>query len=155
VIEEKVKEVKCNFCKVLTDTSFLIALVVIIPFVVFTGMIIFFGIFENLKDLISIWTAWVGSVIGYFFGSRPVEALTDRVEKVLKDVDDGEDYYEEILDDYEEKLDVSESLIEEYKNKFDKSVSMIQYLLAKHGGQLTNLDKGVSERLKNEYGVII
>ncbi len=34
---------------------------------------------DLLKDIAAIWGAWIGSAIGYFFGSRPTETMLHSV----------------------------------------------------------------------------
>ena len=52
----------------------------------FIGAFIFVMVFnQNLfKDIASLWGAWIGAAIGYFFGSRPVDKLIEKIEDITK-----------------------------------------------------------------------
>ena len=52
----------------------------------FIGAFIFVMVFnQNLfKDIASLWEAWIGAAIGYFFGSRPVDKLIEKIEDITK-----------------------------------------------------------------------
>ena len=76
---------------------FTIAMVVIAAFIYFTGITVSPDSPNAFKDVAGIWGVWVGSVIGYFFGSRQVEELSRRVDSVLGDMDMNEDENERLV----------------------------------------------------------
>jgi len=39
---------------------------------------------ESIKILSGVFGGWIGTIIGYYFGQRPVKGLTDRVEDLTK-----------------------------------------------------------------------
>jgi hypothetical protein len=127
------------------DRAFILALVVILPFVYFTGVTLTPTNIAVFKDIAPVWGAWVGSVIGYFFGARQVEALTERVNAVLNDLTASYDSYEAELDDAEETA-------EELEDDYNAAVDDMQLLLTKY---CQNLPTDLQERLKNAYGVIV
>jgi len=43
---------------------------------------VFFRDLETLKTISAIWAPWVGAVIGYFFGTRQVEMLIQKIEGI-------------------------------------------------------------------------
>jgi hypothetical protein len=53
--------------------AFILALVIIIPFIYLTASVIESKSYDMFKDLSAVWGIWVGAVIGYFFGSKQVE----------------------------------------------------------------------------------
>lgn len=158
-LEEKstVKEVakssiidKCNLCetlKSLISDAFLIALAIIIPFIIITVWLVGTHDTNSFKEISSVWGVWVGSVLGYYFGSRPVDALSRRVQDVLGELDINRD-------EYEAELNEQDSLIDNLQDKYDSAVRDIQYIVIKYPSPLTT-DTALIERLKKEYGVIV
>jgi uncharacterized membrane-anchored protein YhcB (DUF1043 family) len=125
--------------------SFIIAIVVVGSFVYFTAITISPKTPEAFKDIAAIWGVWVGSVIGYYFGSRQVENVAKRINDLLNDLDFTHEEYEEELDDAEEELD-------KLKQSYDDAKKELQYIAAKYQQQL---DSALLERLKNEHGIRI
>jgi hypothetical protein len=64
------------------DRTFIIALVVIVPFITVFSLVVLYRDLETLKTLSAIWAPWVGAVIGYFFGTRQVEVLIQKIEGI-------------------------------------------------------------------------
>jgi|SRR5688500_1674738 len=64
--------------------TFVVALIVIVSFILVFSLVVFFKDLETLKVMSAIWGTWVGSVIGYFFGTRPVEALIAKIDGITK-----------------------------------------------------------------------
>ncbi len=162
-IEEKNKsnKEKCNFCEVVkslfSDTAFILALIIIISFGAISASVL--NQIEIFKTVSSIWGAWVGAVIGYFFGSRPVEGLTRRVEEALESKDSFRQQMDSLLREMDIIEDKSEKEIDEIYDDFDKleekykkAISDIQFIVARHH---TILDKDYLETLKKEYGIRI
>ena len=85
--------------------AFIIALIVIVAFIYFTYVILNqVKSFEQFKDIAAIWGVWVGSVIGYFFGSRPVDILSRRVSGLLNDLDISDEEREKDLKKSDEPI---------------------------------------------------
>ena len=63
--------------------SFIIALVVIVPFMIYFGVVLLY-----LKDAVllekmtALLGGFVAAILGYFFGQRPVQNLTQRLAEV-------------------------------------------------------------------------
>lgn len=63
--------------------SFIIALIVIVPFMVYFGVVLLY-----LKDAVllekmtALLGGFVAAILGYFFGQRPVQNLTQRLAEV-------------------------------------------------------------------------
>jgi IS1 family transposase len=126
--------------------AFIIALAIIIPFVVLTYvLLVHLERMDYFKETAAVYGAWVGIVIGYFFGSRKVENLTNEVEELMKEIDITTDEYDE---DYQELDDKKEKLEEQYaKSKFE-----LQYIVGRYS---QHLDEDLLQRLKNDHGIII
>ena len=79
------------------------------------------------SDVAGVWGVWVGSVIGYFFGSRQVEELSRRVNEVIEYMDVNRDSYERRLKDGEETVDKLHkelnNLDDQYNDAVDKLLS--------------------------------
>jgi hypothetical protein len=145
---------KCNYCEVfktlLLDMPYSITIILIVSF--FAAFIIVMAYNPDLfRDISAIWGAWIGTAIGYFFGSRPVETLSKRIEQVLDDLDDSSERNETIIDAYESELEASRELITKYKEDFEDAKNTLQYITVKYS---QNFDTDLLTRLKNKYGVI-
>ena len=66
------------------NQSFYIALIVVGAFAVIYGITLL-NQPENIEKVGTLWGTWVGAVIGYFFGSRPVESLTKQNENLSRE----------------------------------------------------------------------
>ena len=127
--------------------AFIIALVVIIAFIYFTYVILKqVQSFEQFKDIAAIWGVWVGSVIGYFFGSRPVDILSRRVSGLLNDL--------EISDEEREKdIKKSEETINKLKQSYDKAKMELQYIVKRYHSEINDTD--LLNRLRTEHDIRI
>jgi hypothetical protein len=120
-------------------------MVIIVPFIFFTAYIIITDKIEMFKDIAAVWGAWVGSVIGYFFGARQVEGLTQRINEVLSDLRASVQSYDAELEDAIRDGD-------ELHDDYESAVDDIQLLVTKY---CQNLGQDMQERLKSDYGIII
>lgn len=128
----------------LDDRSFVIALFIIAPFIILTFIIIIYlRNIEYFKDVSAVYGAWVGIAIGYFFGSRQVENLTQRIEDLMRNLGIANDDYEKALNDCEDTADT-------LQDKYEKAVDDLRYIMIKHG---ENLGRGLLERLMNDYNI--
>lgn len=125
------------------NEPFWIALLIIVPFVGITLWLIYLNNIDAFKEIASVWGVWVGAVLGYYFGSRPMEALAKRVNSFMDTVDDSSE-------DYERQLDEADDTIDDLQAKYDKAIKDIQYIVLKYP---TALDKELTERLKTDYEV--
>ncbi|CAN5307496.1 hypothetical protein BH18THE2_BH18THE2_09310 [soil metagenome] len=131
---------------------FIIAMVVIAAFIYFTGITVSPDNPNAFNEVAGIWGVWVGSVIGYFFGSRQVEELSRRVNEVIEDMDINRDSYERRLKDSEETIDKLNKELDDLDDKYNDAVDKLQYVVVNHR---EHLGKDFLESLKNEHGVII
>ena len=127
------------------NEPFWIALLIIVPFIVITIWLISTSNIDAFKDIASVWGVWVGTVLGYYFGSRPMEALTRRINAFMDTVDDSSE-------DYERQLDEADKDIDDLQAKYDNAVMDIQYIVLKYPSAL---DKPLIERLKTDYEVLV
>jgi hypothetical protein len=131
---------------------FIIAMVVIVAFIYFTGITVSPDNPNAFNDVAGIWGVWVGSVIGYFFGSRQVEELSRRVNDVLEDMDINRKDYEEQLKKCDNTVDELDEELEKSEDKYNNAVDKLQFVVVKYK---EHLDNDFLESLKNEHGIII
>lgn len=99
---------------------------------------------DYFRDISSIYGAWVGIVIGYFFGSRKVETLTEKIDSMFEEMDFTT---KEIDEDYHELQETKNNI----EDLYTKAKQELQYIVAKS----PNLDKDLLERLKSEHDIIV
>lgn len=127
------------------NEPFWIALIIVIPIIAITFWLISINKIDAFKEIASVWGVWVGTVLGYYFGSRPTEALTRRINTFMDMVDDSSEDYERQLDDADKDLD-------DLQEKYDNAVRDIQYIVVKYSSAL---EKPLIERLKTDYEVLV
>ena len=66
---------------------FTLAFVLVAGFLFFIGKIVWFDPqdLDLLKTLSAIFLGPIGTILGFYFGLRPVEKLTDRVQELIKE----------------------------------------------------------------------
>lgn len=71
--------------RVLEDRSFVLALVIIVPYLIISALIVFYlRDIQMFREVSLVFVGWVGSVIGYFFGSRQVDRLTEKIDGLVR-----------------------------------------------------------------------
>jgi len=71
--------------RILEDRSLIVALVIIVPFIVLTFLIILFlRDIETFKDVSAIYAGWIGISLGYFFGSKQVDVLIQKIGDIIR-----------------------------------------------------------------------
>ena len=104
--------------------QFIIALVIVVSFTLFVGKVIWNNpTFEESFKIIAIIAPFVGTIIGFYFGQKPVQGLTQEVAKVT-----GEkqvirnDLADTIInsDSLEKRLDRMEGKLASLKSIFGK-----------------------------------
>jgi hypothetical protein len=99
---------------------------------------------EYFKDVSSIYGAWIGIVIGYFFGSRKVEVLTEKIDNYME--------FAEMTDnDWEQSYNTLFNEKQEIEILYSSSVKSLQYIVAKN----PEICPELKENLKTEHGIII
>lgn len=102
--------------------SFVIALVVIIPFMIFFGVVLIgFKDFVLLEKMTALLSALVAAVLGYYFGQRPVRELTNQISQAQLERDQSRDQFETSRKDLfkiHRQYEDSKKLIEEYDKMF-------------------------------------
>ena len=66
------------------NKTFVIALLVVVSFIILFTLVVFLKDMDTVKVVAAIWGSWVGAVIGYFFGARPVDALITKIDAITK-----------------------------------------------------------------------
>jgi hypothetical protein len=126
--------------------AFYIGILIIVPFTVLTFIVLLvLRDIEFFKDISAIYGAWVGIVIGYFFGSRKVETLIEQVDEFMDKLEITD---EENDREYEEL----EKEKEEIENKYDKAKQQLQHIVSSN---LQSINKDFLNILKEEHDIII
>lgn len=156
--EQPKKKLADIFQSILSDRAFILAVILIIPFIFFTAYIIIFDKLETFKDVSAVWGAWVGSVIGYFFGSRQVDALIQKIDGIMrlseqrvKELEESRRNYEKATEDiryiystYDQELAKGKEIAKAY-NKAVDDITLVVNNYSQH------LPQDLAERLKSEY----
>jgi len=120
---------------------------------------------ETLKTVSAIWGVWIGAVIGYYFGSKPVESLMEAnmnlSQQRISYLESEVKRHEGIKTNLETEIRNKNTEIDRYTSKLKKeemvktsAINAIDWIVKKHG---QHLDKDVTESLKsfvNLYGNI-
>ncbi|MDC8437731.1 MAG: hypothetical protein LV468_01875 [Candidatus Nitrosotenuis sp.] len=61
--------------------QFIIALIIVCSFVIIIGLAVLTDAFSKAENIIMTFSAFVGTIIGFYFGQRPVQNLTEEVAK--------------------------------------------------------------------------
>jgi hypothetical protein len=125
------------------NKPFIITMLLIVSFF-FAFLIIMAFRPDLLNDIAAIWGGWIGAAIGYFFGSRPVEALTNRVEGMMNEWEISDEESEEEINDLLDDMD-------DLEDKYNKAVKDIQFIAIKYSERL---DNDLLQRLKNDYEIL-
>ena len=59
--------------------QFIVSLVIIVPFIAYIGIFHWFQMTQEAKDVLAMLGAFVGTIVGFYFGQRPVQNLTQQV----------------------------------------------------------------------------
>jgi len=98
--------------------SFVIALIVVIPFMIFFGVVLlFFKDAALLEKMTALLSGLVAAVIGYYFGQRPVQELSNQVKTAQQEKDDEKKEKETTKGQYRESKVMMSEIIEEYDNQ--------------------------------------
>lgn len=97
--------------------SFAIALVVLIPFMIYFGVVLIYlqdtVLLEKMSALLG---GLVAVVIGYYFGQKPTKQLTEQVKETQAESEDSKRETEEAISDFIELT----KRFETFKRKFDE-----------------------------------
>ena len=110
---------KKSYTKIIKESfSFAIALVVLIPFMIYFGVVlIYLQDMVLLEKLSALLGGLVAIVVGYYFGQRPVQQLTEQVKKSGEETQQNKDLFSgskvdllDLLDDFDELKKENEEL---------------------------------------------
>lgn len=134
------------FFRIFEDRSFIIALVIIVPYIILTYLLVLYlRNIEDFKDVSAIYGAWIGIAIGYFLGSRPVQLLTERIDELLNNIELSREEYETMLKECEKDAD-------ELEDDYDDIYDELQHIVVNYK---QHLPQELLERLKKKYRVVI
>jgi len=124
--------------------QFIIAMVIIIPFMAYVGIFHAANMTQEAKDILSMLGAFVGTIVGFYFGQRPIQSLTKQIQKEssekaqfrtgLSETVTTAINKTEILDEYREKvIDLSKNLEEQaskYESMLNEQESVYESILS-------------------------
>lgn len=67
------------------DHQFIIALIIICSFVTIVGSAVLTDAFSKAENVIMTFSAFVGTIMGFYFGQRPIQSLTREVAKISRE----------------------------------------------------------------------
>ena len=110
---------KKSYTKIIKESfSFAIALVVLIPFMIYFGVVlIYLQDMVLLEKLSALLGGLVALIVGYYFGQRPIQQLTEQVKKSGEETQQNKDLFSgskvdllDLLDDFDELKKENEEL---------------------------------------------
>ena len=68
--------------------QFLIAVIMVVGFIFLTYLLLILPTpnTDLIELLAAVFGGWIGAIIGFYFGQRPVKMLTESVEEKAKDI---------------------------------------------------------------------
>lgn len=77
---------KANWDDAVNDYhQFIIALIIICSFVIIVGLAVLTNAFSKAENVIMTFSAFVGTIMGFYFGQRPVRGLAQEVVTVNRE----------------------------------------------------------------------
>lgn len=107
---------------------FTLALVLVAGFLFFIGKIVWYDPqdLDLLKTLSAIFLGPIGTILGFYFGNRPVERLTLRVQELIEANKDMLHQVEEKKAELEKERYEATMTVRELKENLEKTESIIQ-----------------------------
>jgi hypothetical protein len=112
--------------RLLEDRSFILALIIIGSYIIISAFTIFYlRDVQVFREVSLVYVGWVGAVIGYFFGSRQVDRLIEKIDGLVRI---GEERLKELEEERRkvaiERLNVEKSKTEMYEivRQYEKSL---------------------------------
>ena len=115
--------------------QFIIALIMIISLVVFLAILYSTGEFDKAEKLIATFGAFVGVIIGFYFGQKPVQNLTKQVSEASTKVSEAitkTNTAKETLLDYESRVAEDKEIKEALEEKILAQDELIKALMEKN-----------------------
>jgi len=85
---------------------------------------------DLLKTLSAIFLGPIGTILGFYFGQRPVEKLTERTEDLIKQVEQRKNELEEEKDRLKREKDESAAKVKVYAERMEKADKLMERLEA-------------------------
>jgi hypothetical protein len=80
------EEQKSSFTDIMDDIFlFVLAFLMLVIFLIVVFWLVRPGDTNNIDKVITGFIAWIGAIIGFYFGNKPVKGLRQQVEKVSTD----------------------------------------------------------------------
>ena len=107
--------------------QFVIAMTIIVPFISFIGIFYWNDMTSQAKDILTTLGALVGTIVGFYFGQRPIQSLTQQVSEAKSETEKTKGNLKEmvsvtqqdstLLDNLREQVKVRDELIASLKSK--------------------------------------
>ena len=115
--------------------QFILALIMIVSLVVFLAILYNNGDFENAEKLIATFGAFVGVIIGFYFGQKPVQNLTKQVSEASTKVSEATtktNTAKETLLDYESRVEEDKEIKQALEEKIRAQAELIKKFMEKN-----------------------
>ena len=106
--------------------QFIIALIMVLALVVFLAILYDKDKFDEAQTVVATFGAFVGVIIGFYFGQKPVQQLARQASRAEEEKEKSENKYDSASNDY--KL-MMENLRKETKEKLNKQIDELDKLL--------------------------
>jgi len=107
--------------------QFILALIMIVSLVVFLAILYNTGEFDKAEKLIATFGAFVGVIIGFYFGQKTVKNLTKQVSEAATETYTAKD----AVTDYESRVEDDVKMIAMLKEKIQAQTELIDTILEK------------------------
>jgi len=111
--------------------QFIIALIIIVPFISYIGIFYWNDMAPEAKDILTTLGAFVGTIVGFYFGQRPVQNLTKQVSDATSKNESAKKTVVNVTD----QIDSDSQLIDALKQKIQTQDQIIENLLSKNDDQ--------------------
>ncbi len=108
--------------------QFTISLIIIVPFVSYIGLFHAFGLGSEAKEIMATLGAFVGTIVGFYFGQRPVQNLARQVSEAVSKNETGK----KAVFDAQDRIESDGEYIDELNKKLDAQTKIINKLLSKN-----------------------
>ena len=109
--------------------QFIIAMIMIISLVVFLAILYYNENFDYAEKLIATFGAFVGVIIGFYFGQKPIQNLTKQVSQATSKTESAKD----TVINYTNQVETDQEIITTLKETIKIREELIEDLLGKKG----------------------
>lgn len=110
--------------------QFIIALIIIVPFMAYVGIFHASNMTDEAKDILTMLGVFVGTIVGFYFGQKPVQSLTRQVVNANTEVEKTKNNLSEsygiaevdvsLMRNLSDQLQIRDQIIENLKSKIEE-----------------------------------